>query len=264
MQSPADHQGVMSEITLNCDVGESFGVYGFGADDELMRHMHIANAACGFHGSDFSHMHQTVRRARECGVQVGAHPSLPDLQGFGRREMAMNRQEAADCIIYQIGALCGFLRAEDLQLSHIKPHGALYGMASREEHIAHAIADAADVFGVPILGLPDTLHEEIYRSRGHRFLAEFFADRDYDADRQLVITRNPASVDPRLAAERTRRAIAEGTLTTIDGTTGPVRVDTVCVHSDTPNAAEVARAVLAVIDEENARKRTVQPSGETS
>src|SRR5215217_656647 len=139
---------------INCDMGEAFGLYRMGDDENIMPLIDVANVACGFHGSDFNHMRTTVQLARRHGVAVGAHPSLPDLQGFGRREMAMGREELAACLIYQIGALCGFLRAEGMALNHIKPHGALYGMATRQAHVAEAICDAADVFQVPILGLP--------------------------------------------------------------------------------------------------------------
>ena len=156
-------------VTVNCDMGESYGLYRMGDDAGLMPLIHIANVACGFHASDFNHMRATVQLAKRHGVKVGAHPSLPDLQGFGRREMKMDRQEMANCLIYQIGALCGFLKAEGVALNHIKPHGSLYGMSARQEHIADAVCDAADIFQVPLLGMTGTLHEKIYPARGHRF-----------------------------------------------------------------------------------------------
>ena len=131
-------QGV---ATINCDMGEAFGLYRMGDDEALMPLISVANVACGFHASDFNHMRRTVRLAKEQGVKVGAHPSLPDLQGFGRREMKMPRDELANCIIYQVGALKGFLDAEGMALNHLKPHGSLYGMAAREEAVAHAICD---------------------------------------------------------------------------------------------------------------------------
>src|SRR5436305_14837694 len=135
---------------INCEMGEAFGLYKMGDDEGLMPEIDVANVACGFHGSDFNHMRKTVRLAQQHGVKVGAHPSLPDLQGFGRREMKIGREELTNCVIYQIGALLGFLKADGLALNHIKPHGALYGMAARDEEIAQAICDAADVFRVPI------------------------------------------------------------------------------------------------------------------
>ena len=161
---------------INCDMGESFGLYRIGDDEALMPLISLANIACGFHGSDFNHMRATVRLAKRHGVKVGAHPSLPDLQGFGRREMKMPREELANCMIYQIGALKGFLDAESMELNHITPHGALYGMAARAEDAANAVADAADVFGVTVMGMKGTCHERVYKARGHGFIAEFYAD----------------------------------------------------------------------------------------
>jgi UPF0271 protein len=203
----------------------------------------LANVACGFHGSDYNHMRSTIRLAKRHGVKVGAHPSLPDLQGFGRREMKMPREELANCMIYQIGALKGFLEAEGVPLNHIKPHGALYGMAARMDDVAHAVADAADVFGVPILGMKGTCHERVYKERGHAFVAEFYADLSYRDDGSLIITRQHDPVDPADEAERSLRAIKEGRTMSVSGQDIAVGHDAICIHSDTPNAVEVARAV---------------------
>ena len=229
--------------TINCDMGEAFGLYRMGDDEALMPLISEANVACGFHASDFNHMHKTVRLAKRCGVKVGAHPSLPDLQGFGRREMKISREELADCIIYQVGALKGFLEAEGITLNHIKPHGSLYGMAARDEAMAHAICDAADVFKVPIMGMIGTCHETVYPARGHALIAEFYADLDYADDGRLIITREHGAVDPVRAASRCRRAIADGKAESINGKDVAVRADSICVHSDTHNAVDVARAV---------------------
>ncbi len=230
-------------ITINCDMGESYGLWRMGDDRGLMPLVDLANVACGFHASDFEHMHATVRLAKAHGVEVGAHPSLPDRQGFGRRVMTMRREELRDCLLYQIGALSAFLRAEGMELHHIKPHGALYGMAARDPEVAHAICDAADVFPVPILGMAGTEQERVYAARGHRMLREFYADLDYDDDGRLVITREHAAVEPQRAAERVVRAVREGLVRSIGGRDLPVAVDTVCVHSDTPDAVAIARAV---------------------
>ena len=232
---------------LNCDMGESFGLYRIGDDVGLMPHIHVANVACGFHASDFNHMRNTVQLAKQHGVKVGAHPSLPDLQGFGRREMKMGREETANCLIYQIGALKGFLEAEGMELNHIKPHGSLYGMAARLEDIAHAVADAADVFQVPIYGIINSLHETVYPARGHRFVAEYYADLDYSDEGLMIITREHHAVDPAVAAERCVRAIREGLTSSINGKDVPVRADSICIHSDTPNAVAVAMAVAAAV-----------------
>jgi UPF0271 protein len=224
-------------------MGEAFGLYRIGDDEALMPLISVANVACGFHASDFNHMRKTVRLAKRHGVKVGAHPSLPDLQGFGRREMKMSREELANCIIYQVGALKGFLDAEGLALNHIKPHGALYGMAARDEAVAHAICDAADIFKTPIMGMIGTQHEIVYTARGHILIAEFYADLEYRGDGSLIITAEHKPVDPAQAAWRCLRAIAEGKTASVNGSDAPVRADSICVHSDTPNAVEVARTV---------------------
>jgi UPF0271 protein len=233
--------------TINCDMGESFGLYRMGDDAALMPMIDIANVACGFHASDFNHMRATVRLAKQHGVAVGAHPSLPDLQGFGRREMKIGREELANCLIYQIGALKGFLEAEGIPLNHIKPHGSLYGMAARDEEIANAVCDAADIFKVPLLGMLGTLHEKIYLARGHRFIAEFYADLDYNDAGGLIITREHEAKDPAAAAAKCKRAIQEGKVLSVSGRDVRVGADTICVHSDTPNATAIAAAVRAAV-----------------
>ena len=235
-------------VQLNCDMGEAFGIYDLGADEALMGHVALANVACGFHGGDPAVMQRTVRLARENGVSVGAHPSYPDLQGFGRRAMAMEPSELAAALIYQAGALKGFLDAEGMALSHLKPHGALYGAAAKSEEVAEAIADAASVFGVPVMGMAGTLHEVVYTRRGLQFWAEYYADLDYDDDGGLIITRKHVAYDPAVAAERVARVISEGVAVSASGKEIPMRADTVCVHSDTPGAAELAAAVAEVLD----------------
>src|ERR671925_2175053 len=197
-------------LAINCDMGEGFGLYRCGDDAAIMPYITLANVACGFHASDPTVMHRTVRLAKQHGVKVGAHPSLPDLQGFGRREMKMDPKELADCLIYQVGALKAFLDAEGMALNHIKPHGALYGMAARNEEVAHAVADAADVYGVPIFGMAGTLHETVYTARGHGFIAEYYCDLAYRGDGGLIITREHEAVDPAGAAARAVRAVREG------------------------------------------------------
>jgi 5-oxoprolinase (ATP-hydrolysing) subunit A len=214
-----------------------------GDDEGIMPLITVANVACGFHGSDFNHMRKTVRLAKVHGVKVGAHPSLPDLQGFGRREMKMPREEIANCIIYQVGALSGFLAAEGIPLNHIKPHGSLYGMAARMEEVAEAVADAADVFKVPLMGMVNTFHEKVYQARGHKFIAEFYTDLDYADDGSLIITREHEAKDPGEAAARSVRAIKEGKVKSVGGKDVDVRADAICIHSDTPNAVAIARAV---------------------
>jgi len=232
---------------INCDMGESFGLYRMGDDEAIMPYISVANVACGFHGSDFNHMRTTVRRAKKFGVKVGAHPSLPDLQGFGRREMKMGREELANCILYQVGALKAFLDAEGMPLNHIKPHGALYGMAARQEHVAHAVCDAASVYKVPLMGMAGTLHEKIYTERGFKMIAEYYADLDYADDGNLIITRVHDAKDPVEAAARCVRAIKEHKTRSVGGKDIVVGSDAICVHSDTPNAVAIASAVREAV-----------------
>ena len=234
-------------LTINCDMGEGFGLYRLGDDAAMMPHIDLANVACGFHASDPPTMRETVRLAKKHAVKVGAHPSLPDLQGFGRRAMVISPSEVTDLVTYQVGALKAFLDAEDVPLNHVKPHGALYGMAARSEEIANAICDAADVFKVPLLGMARTKHEEVYTKRGFKFVPEFYVDLDYDKDGKLIITREHVAWDPEVAAKRTLRAITEKKVKTVDGNDIPMTADCICVHSDTPGAVAVAKAVKEAI-----------------
>ncbi|WP_305985758.1 LamB/YcsF family protein [Roseibium sp. MMSF_3544] len=235
------------KTTINCDLGESFGIYKMGNDEAVMPYITEANIACGFHGSDPNHIRKTVELCARYGVKVGAHFSLPDLPGFGRREMKIDRPEMANIVLYQIGALKGFLDAAGLKLNHMKPHGALYGMAARDEHIAHAICDACEIYGVPVFGLSGTLHEEIYTARGLEFVAEFFADLDYDAEGNLIITREHPELDPMAVGEKALRAVTEGKVTSNTGNDVPVKAQTICIHSDTPNVVEIAKATRAAL-----------------
>jgi 5-oxoprolinase (ATP-hydrolysing) subunit A len=236
-----------TKIAINCDMGESFGLYKMGDDEGLMPHITIANVACGFHASDPSVMAKTVRLAKQHNVKVGAHPSLPDLQGFGRREMKMRPEELTDCIVYQVGALKAFLEREDMQLYHIKPHGSLYGMAARLEEVAKAVADAAKVFNVPLMGMVGTLHERVYTAAGIGFISEYYADLDYDDQGMVIITREHHAFDPKRAAERALRAVKEGVAVSVSGKEVQVRADCICVHSDTPNAVELAQTVKTAV-----------------
>jgi len=236
-----------TKIAINCDMGESFGLYKMGDDEGLMPHITIANVACGFHASDPSVMAKTVRLAKQHNVKVGAHPSLPDLQGFGRREMKMRPEELTDCIVYQVGALKGFLEREGMQLYHIKPHGSLYGMAARSEEVAKAVADAAKVFSVPVMGMIGTLHEKVYQAEGLEFISEYYADLDYDDQGMVIITREHRAFDPKRSAERALRAVKEGVTLSVNGKEVRVRADCICVHSDTPNAVELAQTVKTAV-----------------
>ncbi|RYF53634.1 MAG: 5-oxoprolinase subunit PxpA [Comamonadaceae bacterium] len=234
-------------VTLNSDMGESFGIHSFGNDDKLVELIDTANVACGFHAGDPTGIRETVQKALQGNVTVGAHPGLPDLIGFGRREMKLERDEAADLVRYQVGALVGYLAAERVQLDHIKPHGALYGMAARDEEIMDAVCDVAVQYEVPVFGMAGTAHERVAEKRGVPFLAEFYVDLGYRADGSLIIARRPRATPVEEAAERARIALTEGYATADTGEKIPMRVETICVHSDTPNAVEVAQAVRNVL-----------------
>jgi len=235
-------------VALNCDIGEAYGMWSLGDDAAIMAYLSLANVACGFHAGDPVVMRDTVALAKANDVAVGAHPSYPDLQGFGRRVMAMEPDELTAAIVYQTGALKAFLDAEHMPLSHLKPHGALYGAAARDRTVAEAVADAALVFEVPVLGMAGTLHETVYTERGLEFWAEYYADLDYDDEGGLIITRKHVAYDPATAAERVARVLREGVAVSASGKEIPMRADTVCVHSDTPGAAELAKAVAEVLD----------------
>ncbi|MEJ8280820.1 5-oxoprolinase subunit PxpA [Pseudonocardia spirodelae] len=235
-------------VAVNCDMGESFSIYHCGDDEGLMPWVTVANVACGFHASDPRVMARTVALAKAHGVRVGAHPSLPDREGFGRREMTLDREELTAGVVYQIGALSGFLRAQGMELNHVKVHGSLYGMAARDPEVAAAVADAADVFGAPLMGMTGTVHEQVWGERPSGFIGEYYADLDYRDDGSLIITREHQAFDPARSAERALRAVTEGVAVSENGHEIPVRADSVCVHSDTPNAVELAKAVHAALE----------------
>jgi UPF0271 protein len=235
-------------ISVNSDMGEAFGLHTFGNDPALMEIIDVANVACGFHSGDPGAMETTVALAQRNGVRVGAHPGLPDLVGFGRREMKLTPQEVEDIIRYQVGALSGFLAKHRLPLNHIKPHGSLYGMLARDEDLMLGAVRVAGDYGVPLFGMAGTAHQRVAEREGVEFVGELYVDLDYNAEGGLIILRQPHATDPQRAAERARRAIAEGTVLSVDGTELPIEFGSICVHSDTPNAAEVAAAVRAVVD----------------
>ncbi len=234
-------------VAINCDMGEGYSIYECGDDEGIMPYLDMANVACGFHASDPNVMQRTVRLAKRHGVTVGAHPSYPDRQGFGRRAMAMDPEELTAAVIYQVGALSGFLAAEGMQLGYIKVHGALYGQAARDPEVAAAIAGAADAFDTPLMGMANTVHEEVWGSRPQGFFAEYYTDLEYRPDGNLIITREHAAVDPVKAATAAVRAVTENVAVANDGTEIPMRADVVCVHSDTPGAVELAVAVRTAL-----------------
>ncbi|RGE21986.1 5-oxoprolinase subunit PxpA [Leucobacter sp. wl10] len=234
-------------LTLNSDMGEGFGLHRFGNDPALMTIIDVANAACGFHAGDPSVMDETVALAKEHGVRVGAHPGLPDLTGFGRREMKLTPEEVESIVRYQVGALAGFLTKHGMPLNHIKPHGSLYGMLARDEQLMAGAVRVAKDFGVPVFGIAGSAHQRVAEREGVEFVGELYVDLDYNAEGGLIILRQPHATDPAAAAERVQRVLDEGVVLANDGTELSISFSSVCVHSDTPNAVEVATAVRKVL-----------------
>ena len=236
-------------VTINCDMGEGFGIYNLGDDEACMPYVTHANIACGFHASDPVVMWRTVQAAKRHGVIVGSHPGLPDREGFGRREMKLSRREVAALVLYQTGALQAFLASEGMALSHIKPHGALFGMAQKDETVANGIADAALALGLPVIGYANCSMSEVFDRRGVPFTCEFYADLNYDDAGRQIITMTHDPVAPEAAASKVLRAVREGKTRGLSGRDVDVVAETICVHSDTPGALAVAKAVHAVLKE---------------
>jgi 5-oxoprolinase (ATP-hydrolysing) subunit A len=242
------------QIDLNCDMGESYGRWTLGADEEIMPLITSANAACGFHGGDPHVMRKTVELALRHGVAVGAHPSLPDLIGFGRRVMDVSPQELKDYICYQTGALREFLRAAGSELQHMKPHGILYTQIENEsaQTLSTAVGEAAIASGreLILMALASGKYDGTCRKMGVRVASEGFADRAYNVDLTLVSRKLPGSLitDPQGAAEQAVRMAMEGKVRTIDGVTVDISVQTICCHGDTPGAPKIVRAVREALE----------------
>ncbi|TCP57603.1 UPF0271 protein [Tumebacillus sp. BK434] len=232
-------------VDLNCDMGESFGAYELGRDEEILAYVTSANIACGFHAGDPSVMRKTVQMALEKGVAIGAHPGLPDLVGFGRRNMAISPQEAYDLTVYQIGALQAFVQAAGGTLQHVKPHGALYNMAAQDAGLSLAIAEA--VYRVDpaliLYGLSGSQLVLAGEQIGLRTAHEIFADRTYQPDGTLTPRTAPGALidDPATAAAQVIRMVRDGT----------VRADTVCIHGDGHHALAFAGEIRKQLQEQN-------------
>jgi len=239
-------------IDLNGDVGESFGRYTLGGDDALMPVLTSANIACGFHAGDPGIMRATVGLARSHGVAVGAHPGFPDLVGFGRREMAASPRDVEDLVLYQVGALAAVARAQGARLRHVKPHGALYNQAARDLPLAEAIARAVAAFdpSLVLVGLSGSRLLEAGRQAGLAVAAEAFADRAYRADGTLVPRDRPGAVltDAAAVARRALAMVRDRAVTAEDGTRVELAIDTLCLHGDTPAAADLAKRVRQALE----------------
>nr|WP_206203407.1 MULTISPECIES: 5-oxoprolinase subunit PxpA [unclassified Thermococcus] len=248
---------------MNSDLGESFGRYKLGLDEEVMKYITSANVATGWHAGDPLVMRKTVRLAKEKGVAVGAHPGYPDLLGFGRRYMKLTPEEARNYILYQIGALHAFTKAEGMELQHVKPHGALYNALVKDEELAKAVIEGITDFDRRIIFvmLSGSRPAEIAEEMGLKVAHEVFADRAYNPDGTLVPRGKPGAVihDKELIAERVVSMVKDGGVKAINGEWIELRADTICVHGDNPKAVEIAAYIRRVLEDEGIN---VVPMGE--
>ncbi len=255
-----------NKVDLNSDVGESFGSYTIGLDEEVIPLISSANIACGFHAGDPSVMKRTVTLARENGVALGAHPGLPDLMGFGRRNMDVSLEEIRDYITYQVGALQAFAVRQGATLRHVKPHGALYTMAVQNPDIWEAAAKAVSELDKDLIlfvlgGSGASELEEVGRRYGIRIAFECFADRAYNPDGSLVSRKKPGAVihDQKLAAQRVLTMVREGAVECINGERAEIRAHTICVHGDNPAALDLVTEIRKTLTENGVE---IAPPGE--
>lgn len=234
-------------VDLNSDIGESFGVYKLGLDEEVLRHVSSANIACGWHAGDPLVMRKTVKTATGCGVGIGAHPGFPDLLGFGRRNMVISSEEARDYTIYQIGALDAFIKAQGGKMQHVKPHGNLYNMAMKDKALAEGIVQGIWEVNrdLIVLGLPGSELLKAAEARGLKIAGEVFADRAYNLDGTLVPRNLPGSMihDRAIAIQRVVRMVTEGRVAAINGEDIEIQADSICVHGDNPEAVEFVKNI---------------------
>jgi UPF0271 protein len=239
-------------IDLNSDLGESFGVYRLGEDEEILRLVSSANIACGFHAGDPQVMARTVRAAVELGVAIGAHPSYPDRVGFGRRHMDISPDDLTWDLVYQIAALDGMAKAAGGRVSYVKPHGALYNRIAVDETQAAAVVKAIAAYNseLILLTLPGSAAMAAAKANGLSTVSECFADRAYTADGRLVPRGQAGAVidDEAAVVSRAVELATKGTITSIDGTIVTVRAQSICLHGDTPGAARLARAIRSGLE----------------
>ena len=240
------------QIDISCDMGESVGPWKMGFDEEMMPYISSANVAGGFHAGDPTTMRKTVALAKDHGVAVGVHPGYRDLVGFGRREMDVPPDEIHDEIIYQLGALREFARYYDMEVQHVKPHGALYMVAARDEELSRAIIEAIQRVdpGLLLFCMRASVTYQLAQKMDQPVVAEFYADREYNDDGQIVFTRSVAEeLDPEEVGNRVVRAVTEKKVKTESGKDIDVASDSVCVHGDTPGAVRLAEAIARKLGE---------------
>lgn len=242
------------KVDLNCDLGEAFGNYSFGGDEQIIPLITSANVACGFHAGNQHVMNQTIKLAKEHDIGIGAHPGLPDLQGFGRRNMDLSPDEIYDIVIYQLGALSGFCKIHNVKINHVKPHGALYQMGARDKDIAHAIAQAVYDFDASLyyVGLSNTLLISEAKNIGLKTASEVFADRRYEDDGQLVSRKADDALitDTKEAIAQVVKMVKSKSVTTKNNREIDIEADTICVHGDGVRALEFVSEIKERLSKE--------------
>lgn len=255
----------MIGIDLNCDMGESFGAYKIGMDEEVMRHITSANIACGWHAGDPMVMDYTVKLAKDYGVAVGAHPGYPDLLGFGRRNMSLEKREITNYVAYQVGALWAFTTKHSVKLQHVKAHGALYNTAVMDPEVAKAVAEAVlridpELIFVGFGGPKGEMMRNIAKEMGLKVAFEAFPERNYNPDGTLVSRRQGNAVieDPQVVIERALMIAKEKRLKAVDGTYIPLEVHTLCVHGDNPKALNMVIGIKEALIKEGIELKAME------
>lgn len=242
------------QIDLNCDLGEAFGNYSFGGDKDIIPLITSANIACGFHAGDENVMNETIQLAKENNVGIGAHPGLPDLQGFGRRKMDIKPKEIYNLVVYQLGALNGFCKTHGTRINHVKPHGALYNMGAKNKEIAQAIAQAVYDFdkSLVLVGLSNTLLISEAETLGLRTASEVFADRRYEDDGQLVSRQKSDATITNTdeALQQVLKMVTENKVVSKNGKEIDLQADTICVHGDGAHALDFVTQIRKKLTKE--------------
>lgn len=237
----------MFKVDLNSDLGESFGAYKMGMDEEILKYVSSANIACGFHAGDPCVMDKTLNLAKKNGVCIGAHPAFADLLGFGRRNMQVSLEEAKNYALYQLGALFAFAKAKDMKIQHFKAHGALYNMACVDENLALALCEAVAEFdeNIIFMGLSNSAMKEAAKKKGLKYASEVFADRAYNDDGTLVSRKVEGALidDENLAITRVIKMVKESKVTSINGKQVSLKADSICVHADNAKALEFVKKI---------------------
>jgi len=235
----------VKKVDINVDSGESFGRYKLGDDEKVLKYATSANIATGFHAGDPTVIWNTVKIAKKYGVAVGAHPGFQDIRGFGRRRIMIDPDELKADLIYQLGAIEGFLKVEGMKLQHIKLHGALYTMAETDENYASAVIEAVEVYNPELIIVTekDTILYNKCKSKGIKVASEVFVDLNYNEQGKIIIERVKQAWDPNIVLKRALMAVLEGKIDNIKGQYIEVKPDTLCIHGDAPNATDIIKTL---------------------